>query len=690
MTSTSSQNRKRFNAVLAQALKKQWIYFAIIASVTVFALIIISVSEIFDMYSEYDVAENMNYALMIASAACLIFSFFTAPRLFKETFKKQQCDIYFSLPVKRSEYFVANYISGLITNFAVYLICVLSVVIRSTMYPNKAHTDIKSIIIFCVVMLLSIILAYTAFILCTVVSGKRVHYILVSLLLMVSTTYALNGFIGKLNTIWGFYTHDITDITSIFSSNILYYLENYIYFDSYYIYTYTVALIIYMAVFTAIVFALAFFCFKNRKAEIAQTSLSGKAVPLVLLVIFIASAFFYGDSWGKKYIGIILGIILCLICGLVYSAVFFKKPYTKQSAIVTACTAVVCAIISIVPIMPSQLRGFEKIVPEASEVESVTLRINDEYCDEYISYLGDEELADELKFTSADAIEKVVAYNNAICEDEVIEKSKEESNIALLRTLFFDGYLDYFNSSHNYILFEYKLKNGRTVRKFYNVADGLKKDEFVQFLMTDDVFDSIEFFNLKQEDILDSSIKKYKFRYKAGEKDEFDNEYEEDVYVPYPCKKEITDLSELKNAYRKDISKLPSSSQIPIMTELAKIYYIGYESSAIDIGHSGYTYYDDIYGDSTYKYQIDVFYYRKNISEKDRKAIEGLTNESKKALFGYVDTYNEFYDDSTSSKDSAAVKELKRLSKFVGHEVFVVCDADKNLSAYMDSLPETK
>lgn len=680
MTSISSQNRKRFNAVLAQALKKQWIYFLIIAVVTVLALIISNVEQMFDSYSKYDVTGNMSIAMMIAAAACTLFSFFIAPRLFKETFKKQQCDIYFSLPIKRSEYFTANYASGLITNFSVYLACILSVVIQSAIYTNKEKADIQFMVLWCIETLLCIVLIYTTFILCAAVSGKRVHYILVTLLLMVSTTYAVNGVCAKLSTIWGFPAYNPTGIFSI--SPILY-LEGYIYDSS-------IPHLIFMLLIIAAAFVLAFFCFKNRKAEIAQISLSGKVVPLVLLAVFIASAFFYGDSWGKKYVGVIFGLLLCGICGLVYSAVFFKKPYTKQSAIVTACMAVVCAIISIIPIMPSQFRGFEKIVPEASEVESVAMGIDDIYVDGYLAYSDDMSESGSLQFTSEEAIQKVVAYNKAICEDEIIEKSKEESNISLLRTLLFEGYLEplSYETVHDGILLTYKLKNGKTIHKYYNVADGAKSDELASVLMTDDVFDSIEFLNLKQEDILQSEIRKYKLSDHAGstdDTDDTDDDFYNEDYEAVKTHKQITDFSKLKNAYRKDIEKCSSINQIKIMLSMigGGGYYGGYDS-AYDLGYSGFTDYYD-YGDNTYNYQIDVYYYDKNITDEDKKAIEKMTGPSRKTLLDNADC-----DERVSSSQSSIIAEIQRLSEFVHHDTFVVKHIDRNLSEYMHSLPEKK
>lgn len=680
MTSTSSQNRKRFNAVLARAFKKQWIYFVIIAVVTVLALLISSIDQMFDSYSEYDVTGSMSIAMMIATAACILFSFFKAPRLFKETFKKQQCDIYFSLPVKRSEYFTANYVSGLITNFSIYLVCVLSIIIQSAIYPNKENVDIKSMVLWCVEVLLSILLTYTTFILCTVVSGKRVHYILVTLLLMVSTTYAVNGVYGKLSTIWGLYTYDIS---SIFNLSPITYLEGYMYS---YMYNGSVSRLVFMLLIIAAVFVFAFFCFKSRKAEVAQTSLSGRAVPLVLLAVFIASAFFYGDSWGKKYVGIIFGLLLCGICGLVYSAVFFKKPYTKQSAIVTACMAIVCAIISIIPIMPSQFRGFEKIVPEASEVESVAMGMDDIYVDEYLAYSDDMSESGSLKFTSEEAIQKVVAYNKAICEDNVIDLSKTESNISLLRTLLFEGYLDplSYETERDGILLTYKLKNGKTIHKYYNVADGAKSDELASVMMTNDVFDSIEFLNLKQEDILQSEISKYKLSDHAGSTDDSDDEYYNEDYEAVKTNKQITDFSEFKNAYRKDIEKCSSINQIKIMLSMICGGYYGGYSSAYDIGYSGFTYYED-YGDNTYNYQIDVYYYDKNITDEDKKAIEKMTGSSRKTLLDNAEC-----DESVSSSQSSIIAEIQRLAKFVHHDIFVVKHIDKSLSAYMDALPEKK
>lgn len=674
MTSTSLQNRKKFSALLKSALKKQWIHFAIFAGLTIIALIVWSATDTVYLSdsSSYNISEYMMYSTLIALAVSMIFSFTISSRLFKEIYKKQQCDIYFSIPVKRAEYFTANYLSGVITNFAIYAICILAPLSQSLMYAKRYIPDPPSLILYCLEILIMIFLVYTVFILCAVISGKRIQYVLVCLLLMISSSFAIQGFISKLQTYWGLY---IVNFLKMFNFNIVTSVTNKNTDIS-------VLPLINCTIVTIAVFALAFVCFKNRKAEVAQTSLSGKAFPLILLVIFIASAFYYGDSWGPKYIGIIIGLALCAICGLIYSSIFFKKRYTKQSAIVTACTAAICAVITIIPILPNQMRGFEKRVPEENTVESVSINPNTGY------YMEDTLMPEvfstgkPLQITSEEAISKVIAYNNAICEDAVINLSKSETNISALKTRLFGNLLDFDNqsvSTYDNILITYKLKSGRTVKKFYSIANGAKSTELAQVLTTQDVFDNCELFNIEQKNILKTNISKYKQIYAEGEIDEYGDEYYEDGYAAQGTAKHVDNFRALMEAYRKDIMDYNEILQIRSMINLSGNTEIDYDNDIGLIDKENYM------ATENSNYIIDVYYYEKNISDKDKQIIESLNAKQKDELFSYSESYGNYGVDY-EVPDKQIDLEIDRLSKYVIHRTLLVCRTDQNASAYIDNI----
>lgn len=674
MTSTSLQNRKKFSALLKSALKKQWIYLAVCGALTILILLIFSAVTLTDsLYSDYfEIMAQVSVFMMIALASCTLFSFVAAPRLFKEIYKKQQCDIYFSLPVKREEYFAANYIAGLIANLSIYTVCVISAAIQASLFAKRYAPDVKMLILHFAEILMVIVLAYTVFVLCAAISGKRVHYILVSLLLTISSTFALDGFVKKLHTFWGLYVADFLNIFNLYSI---------INTDEYGSSISPLPLISYIII-TIAVFVLAFICFKNRKSEVAQTSLSGKVFPLILLAIFIASAFYYGDSWGPKYIGVMLGLGLCAICGLIYSSIFFKKRYTKQSAIVTACTAAICAVITIIPILPNQMREFEKRVPEENTVESVSINPNTDYYAEDTLMPEVFSTGKPLQITSEEAISKVIVYNNAICEDAVINLSKSETNISALKTRLFGNLLDFDNqsvSTYDNILITYKLKSGRTVKKFYSIANGAKSTELAQVLTTQDVFDNCELFNIEQKNILKTNISKYKQIYTEGEIDEYGDEYYEDGYAAQGTAKHVDNFRALMEAYRKDIMDYNKTLQIRTMINLSGNTEIDYDNDIGLIDKENYM------ATENSNYIIDVYYYEKNISDKDRQIIESLNAKQKDELFNYSESYGNYGVDY-EVPDKQIDPEIDRLSKYVIHRTLLVCRTDQNASAYIDNI----
>lgn len=686
MTSTSLQNRKKFSALLKSALKKQWIHFAIFAGLTIIALIVWSATDTVYLSdsSSYNISEYMMYSTLIALAVSMIFSFTISSRLFKEIYKKQQCDIYFSIPVKRAEYFTANYLSGVITNFAIYAICILAPLSQSLMYAKRYIPDPPSLILYCLEILIMIFLVYTVFILCAVISGKRIQYVLVCLLLMISSSFAIQGFISKLQTYWGLY---IVNFLKMFNFNIVTSVTNKNTDIS-------VLPLINCTIVTIAVFALAFVCFKNRKAEVAQTSLSGKAFPLILLVIFIASAFYYGDSWGPKYIGIIIGLALCAICGLVYSAIFFKKPYTKHSAIITACTAVVCAIISLIPILPNQMRSFEKYVPDADNIKSVSIAFEGESANDYYDYdilsimnidtIQNIDFDTEIEFTSPEAIKKVVEYNHAICDDVVINMSKYETGISALKDLLIGDILDnspnintYSNYSNNNVLFTYKLKNGRTIKRYYSVANGAKFSELSDILRTQDTIDQCDLFHLKQDDIAKIRISEYKHI-----KDESDSEYS--YYDFDETNYKIKDYNKFIQLYKNDILKYESAKylhQMDVLMHLG-ILYDFYDDYDADYGFDAdYNQYE-----SDPKYRIELYYFKPGTSQEDKETIRKLNAYDFNRI---IDSYlNMYYEDNEAYeynlvKDEKS-RELWQLSKCLEEKTIHAKLSDKEACAYID------
>ena len=442
--------------------------------------------------SEYFTVEIMPPVVLVLALITGFFSLTTVPRMFRQIYKKQSCDSYFSVPIKREEYFVANYFYGFLVNIVCFILP-LAVYLGAIQAMKSNLIDLGYVLKFASVFMLAVLSMYSMFVVCAVISGKRIQYLILSLICLFCTSTMLTGIATKICSIWGF-SGDLTLLNALSP------IDNAIagaYFYEGVEADNVIPLIIISLVEIIGLFIAGYIAFKKRKAETAESSLSGKVIPYVILAILVGAAFFFSAT-GTGAVDIIVGIVLATLMAMAFSGIFYKKVFTKQTLITLIGVCTVFTTFSIVVTLPV-FNGYVKYVPEAGEVDSV------EFCSvsHSGSYTGFSELlgtnvgytdfGEEIIFVEQENIEKIIALHNKSIEDDAIKTTRKKNNRSWLRIMLFIDSLH----GYNYIpdtsyRIKYNLADGSTVERVYSVSNNLVTTEYYDVFQNEEALWQLE------------------------------------------------------------------------------------------------------------------------------------------------------------------------------------------------------
>lgn len=634
MTSTILMPKSNFGTVFKNLTKRNisTIIFVLVANIL---LAVAAVSATVSAYSDYlaDFLVNKNFekvdlnmetmaVIGIACAICGLMSLSIAPKMFREIYSKRACDFYFSAPVKRETYFSASYLLGLILNVVAMVIPVaIYVIILKSINSQVFIFDDKLIAKVVVAVVLALLSIYSAFIMCAVTAGKKFQYVLLSLICLFCPAIALSGIDSKINSIWGFYNENIAygfisppinAINAVFSYDTKYYK---------YLYIISVVEIIGMLITGYLVF-------KNRKAEVAEVSLTGKITPYFLLGLFVLSGFMFTDTVSNNLVTVIVGIIFAVISGLLFSKIFYRKWFTKITAITTGAVCAACVIFVCSIYLPSYDK-YVKYIPEVDEIESVDLidvyGINENELVRRMMFIGSYNSDDmyvqnqTMTITTQQGIEDAINIHRNTVSDEAIADAKKFS-VGLNDLLF--GYNSYF-PTYEYTI-TYNLKDGSDVKRTYSVGASYVKDSLIQlFRNKEAVLQSYYAFN-NSDDILFMNYEKYAVITEI---------YEDDVYYNY----ETSDQFTLTDQQAKEFLDVYADSTINLDDDnLKTVVSSMYESILSTLSIS-----DDYIEPS---YGVEIFYIDPSATESQRKVLKEMTTQEILTLY-QSDIYSENFSD---------------------------------------------
>lgn len=476
----------------------------------------------------YDITNSMiSFLGLCVLFICCLTTFVASVKMFKEIYSKRASDMFFSLPVKREEYFVANALYG-----TIYILCSVAVVLLSTFILGKTNFifDSKSVD-FDFGKFTGYIFAYGAValfvfsisMLCTVLCGKKWQTVGLTCLTLGSFPVLVNSVIGILNSIYGFNVSFAVDA-----------LHNLITYTSYAV----VYVCISRVVLALVVFAIGYAVFKHRKAETAQENLDGKVVSNLFLLMFqiigaVALSLLGNEMWMK----ILFIVIAVAVITLVYCGAFYRKPCTKQ-AFAGALTSVVLTSLFVVCVayVPAAC-GYKNYVPKADNIKSaqfisqddnymysngysngvINTVLNGFYYDEFNSDSHTVEISDK------ETLEKLVAFHSKTVSDEAYKRFDDSFN----KNVEDENDL---SSWYSYSI-KYLLDNGKTVTRCYTVNTEVVLAEYSALMKESEILKQEEPFCIDNSDILFARVENVYSEDEVPSTEEYDKE--NDSYYTY-------------------------------------------------------------------------------------------------------------------------------------------------------------
>lgn len=521
MTSINSSNNK-FLPMLKNAFRRNIAHY-IITQVIMLLITLSSLRSLLSLkpYGVTDITDDYSTAIAgFFSGLFLLEGFILAVSMFKEIYSKRASDFYFSMPVKRGTYYNTNMLFGLLNMATAYIISfVLSIIVIKTdiIYPSKFYIfDVGYFAQHLLVSFLAVAAIFAVFMLCAVVSGKKWHYVLMSYISVFLVFLGIIELIGYINTIWGLWI-DISKAWIISPMGVLF-------ADVGMIQYHTVKLCVAAIIQFCIAYAAGYIVFKKRKAEVAEYTLSGRIMPAIMIICCLVTEFFIclnvvDVSLTKR---IISGIIVAAITIVVITAICYRKAITKATLKCLGGAAVITAVvIACVEFIPNA--DYIKYVPEASEVESVTIYNNVDYSNPniidllygisfYSSYYDDysDDSSYTYTFSSDEAKEKMYNFHKKLVADETQKNAYGEA---------------YYTYGYNSLKIKYNLKNGKTVTRSYCVGANDVYQEYAALMQTEEGINQLV--SINSEDVLFAyAFNDYYYVYDEYE-DETDNAFSE-------------------------------------------------------------------------------------------------------------------------------------------------------------------
>ena len=407
---------------------------------------------------------------------------------FAYLYKKQNVDMAYSLPLSTKTRFFSDFLSGLAVYFVPYFVAVLITVIMHLLclgiFPAWAkdcseNAFSQELFTGCFCLLLVMLMLYTLTVLVldccgsifeaitytVLVNGLIPGTIAVACYSMFNSLCGINIENTVLNTV-GF-TSPLGGVimtayilASILDNRITPYYEDLSYHVSFIRWTILYVLLI------AIMFVLAYFLYRKRKAEDVSKPFVFKGFYYVIItsIIYCIASLVTADDYSY----IIPVIIMTAIVYMIFEVITnrgFKKFYKSVIKYIITIMAVFA-----LPVIVSKTHGFgmEYYVPSASSVKSV-----------YVEYEG---FNDNLtQYKDRTIIENVIAMNRDVvnCLKNDDEYRKYMLNQSVSQNYVFENQVPEFSVSLSYML-----RDGRMVSREYsvtreqlNMLDGIQLNE---------------------------------------------------------------------------------------------------------------------------------------------------------------------------------------------------------------------
>lgn len=427
--------------------------------------------------------------------------------MYRELFSRRASDFLLAMPVKRESYYNANFLFGLVNIVLCFVIpfAVSVFLIKSNLvYPVKFYVfDVAIFAKYMLIAFFATVAIFALFVVSAVVSGRKWHYFVISYFVLSCGFRMAMGLTSYINTIWGFVLErDYSFIVSPYAA-LLYSADDRV--------KNIVPILIAFVVQAAIAYAAGLIAFKRRKAEVAETTVSGKILPFVIITAFLlANVFAFFSLNANIVVSVVIEIIAMAIAVIIITALFYRKAFNKLTITSFITSAVITVMVVLCVELIPRATGYVDYIPEANEVESVTVEVKDDFITMPVSmgFITDilesaydvglgmyDEFEHVFNLSTDDSKNAVSALHKKMISDEAQNKG------GLLSV--FDEY-----DATNNVRLKYKLKNGKTVTRSYTAYASLASGVFADVLKTDECLDQVAPINFGK-DILFAEVSAY-------------------------------------------------------------------------------------------------------------------------------------------------------------------------------------
>lgn len=302
---------------------------------------------------------------------------------FSYLFSKQKVDLYHSLPVRRGDYYAANYISGIIIYIVPYVFFLLLRWIVGQANGFVTADTVKLSLFMMFVHLLGFLAVYTTSIIVVMLTGKVLVAVVGDIVVLaygivfcelmkmcMDTFYITHSSYTKSD--YMYYTSPVAGYIGLIDG-----------MDSYHgIYNVVPARYVAMIVFVIVASVIGYYLYTVRPSETAGKSMAFKvSMPIVSIMLLVAFSIFGGMGLSTftafngtvRYGWLVFGCVIAIVIGhMVVQAVYYSDFRSLFKDLLNPGIAVVITAIIMV-IFIKDLTGYDRYMPRDAAYESAAV-----------------------------------------------------------------------------------------------------------------------------------------------------------------------------------------------------------------------------------------------------------------------------------------------------------------------------
>jgi len=372
----------------------------------------------------------------------------TALLVFRFIHSKKQAIFTFSLPINRNENYISSYLAGLTLMFLPVLLNGIILMLLSVAVFSKLFT-LYHCLLWILYNMLALFLMYSCAVFCATLTGNSFAMVILNILIhSIIFIFALCFNAIADIFLYGYVGSELVDLLAAnnFPSFIMMLTSKHAQDNL------LLSRVIVFICFAICFSVAAFFIIRKRKIETATDIAGFKSLNSVfkylitVLITFVVFALFQAQIGTNNIVFI---IILLIISALSYFLVemLLKKKFNVFSTWKGYTIFAICFTVIILFVINTSFFGYETRVPSANDIEAADIyNFRNLPYNEKNVYIEDTEI-----------VEKIAQVHSDIVNASPIPKHR---NI----------YRDYFTyDNYSQINISYKLKNGKTMRRCYNI-----------------------------------------------------------------------------------------------------------------------------------------------------------------------------------------------------------------------------